>query len=245
MTSGGGGVILCTYTIQFPPPPPSALTPTFSDVTDPSAGALSGALRVCVSGTKLTLRDVTAAWPFEGAFHFRAQLSPPGEAHVFLDLVDGLSTLVPLLADGSASIRALPLATLNGLPLQAAQGGGETWVWSAEDFTRWNVDRAAKAAAASRVAVEREMAAADGSSEGSPGIEDGNEGGGDDDSGDITEGAWGADSGRDRDTEGSMREAAAVAAAALKQAGAAAGAAMSSMSSMFGRAAAAVKQRMT
>ena len=239
MTSGDGAVILCTYTIQFPPPPPSALTPPFSDVVDPSsAGALSGALRVCVSGTKLTLRDVTAAWPFEGAFHFRAQLSPPGEAHVFLDLVDGLSTLVPLLADGSASIRALPLATLNGIP--PAQG--EAWVWSAEDFTRWNVERVAKAS--SRLV---EAAAADGS--GSD-IEDGNRGGGrgeeGDDSGDIIEGVWGADSGRDRDTEGSsVREAAAAASAALKQAGAAAGAAMSSMSSMFGRAAAAVKQRMT
>ena len=59
-------------------------------------------------GDKLTLAAVRGAWPYEGAWHFRAQASTK-EGHVYLDLPsDG--AVVPLnAADGTATIRALPL----------------------------------------------------------------------------------------------------------------------------------------
>lgn len=231
-------VVLCTYTVQLAPPPPSAVSAS-SDAGN--SAAQCGALRVVVSGQKLTLRDVAAAWPFEGAFHFRAQLSPPNEPHVFLDLTEGPSMFVPLLADGSASLRALPLCAL-GQSMRVSGVDGGAWAWSAEEYNAWGIERvkrsAAAAAAASQTLTQSltaETAAVTAS--------DDSGGGGDDDS------PWGADSGREGlDAEGRVREAAAAASAAttaaLKSAGAAAGAAMSSMTNLFGRAAAAVKQRM-
>jgi hypothetical protein len=227
-------VILCVYEIQCPPAPLSALTDSIA--TEPSEGSLSGALRVCVSGDRLTLRDIAAAWPFEGAFHFRAQLSPPGEGHVFLDLCNGPATVVPLLADGSAMIRALPLDMVSvGSSARSQMIRGEKWVWSAADFEAWGLARAARLA---------RSAAAAGDEEGG-GERTGGSGGGDNDGGYDD----GADfNNRGGDAEGRMREAAAAASAAasaaLKSAGAAASAASAAMSSMFGRAAAAVKQRM-
>lgn len=131
-------LILCRYEIQHP-----------LDVCDDGApddvavqsSSLSGTIEIQAEGPRLLLSDLLAAWPFASArWHFRAELNPPGEPHVFFDLADGTSTPVPLLADGTASVRALPLDTIGGAAPALPQG--EAWAWSQEEFSSFLASRA-------------------------------------------------------------------------------------------------------
>jgi hypothetical protein len=138
-------MVICTYEILIP----QLLA---ADALPPAA--LTGAFEVAPAGdARLRLRDIQSAWPFEGRWHLRAQFAPPGEGHVFLDLLDP-ATPVPLLADGTASLRALPLGALAaGAPAGAPRAPAE-WAWAAEDFAAWaGARRAAAAAAAAAVAA--------------------------------------------------------------------------------------------
>ena len=56
---------------------------------------------------KLTVRILREAWPYEGLFHFRAHV-PTADGYVYLDLVTD-EAAVPVLPDGTAWVRALPL----------------------------------------------------------------------------------------------------------------------------------------
>ncbi len=134
-------LILCRYEIQRP-----------LDVCDDGAelaaqsSSLCGTIEVPAAGPRLLLSDLASAWPFAPAhWHFRAELNPPGEPHVFFDLADGPSTPVPLLADGTASVRALPLDALGGDA--PAPPRGEAWAWSQEEFAAFRASRRAAVAA--------------------------------------------------------------------------------------------------
>jgi len=201
------------------------------------AGPLAGSFYLRAAGARPTLRDVEAAWPFEGAFHFRAALEPPGEAHVYLDLLPGAGAPpVPLQADGSLRLVAL---ALGGAPRAPR---AEAWAWSAEEFAAWGAARAAAAAARAAAAPQTPPPAA------AAGAPDADAADGDLWPGAADEGARGWGGAVAADAEERVREAAgaagAAAAAALKSAGAAASRAGAAMSGIFGRAAAAVRERM-
>jgi hypothetical protein len=136
-------VFLCRYAIQTPL---SAVADDVdSDELADQAASLSGTFEVHAEGSRLLLSDVLASWPFAPArWHFRAELSPPGEPHVFFDLSDGPSMPVPLLADGTVSLRALPLDAVGRAA--AAPPRGEVWAWSQDEFSAF----AAESAASSR-----------------------------------------------------------------------------------------------
>lgn len=139
--------VVCTYEIQIP-------RLHAADALPPAA--LAGAFEAAsVDGGRLRVRDVLAAFPFEGRWHLRAQFSPPGEGHVYFDLTDPAAP-VPLLPDGTASLRALPLGALvAGAPGACAARGPAEWAWGAEDFAAWAAARRVAAAAAA-VAVAAE-----------------------------------------------------------------------------------------
>ena len=130
-------MVICTYEILIP----QLLA---ADALPPAA--LTGAFEASPGDARLRLRDVLAAFPFEGRWHLRAQFSPPGEGHVFFDLLDPAAP-VPLLPDGTAALRALPLGALvAGAP--GARPPPAEWAWAPEDFAAWAAARRAAAAAA-------------------------------------------------------------------------------------------------
>ncbi len=151
---GTMGATICAYEL---------LIPSLSSSDALPAPAHTGAFEACAGdAARLRVRDVLAAWPFEGRWHLRAQFAPPGEGHVFLDLLDPAAP-VPLLADGTASLRALPLdALVAGAP--GPQRAPSEWAWGADDFAAWAAARRVAAAAAGsgaqREGAQREVGGA-------------------------------------------------------------------------------------
>lgn len=70
-------------------------------------------------GETVSLSALRAAFPFEGAFHYRARLNVPEGEYVWIDLTTGDET-VPLSDSGVGIIRALPLFDV--APLAGAAG---------------------------------------------------------------------------------------------------------------------------
>lgn len=207
--------VVCTYEIQIPRlHAADALPPT----------ALAGAFEAAtVDGGRLRVRDVLAAFPFEGHWHLRAQFSPPGEGHVYFDLTDPAAP-VPLLPDGTASLRALPLGALvAGAPGARAARGPAEWAWGAEDFAAWAAARRVAAAAAA-VAVAAEGCVPSPGGESSPAVE---------------EPSWRED-GELREGGAAARSLGAAAGEAAEAASAAASAALTAAASAAANAAAAV-----
>jgi hypothetical protein len=250
-------MVLVTYEIHYPcgttdpgeqPPPPA-----------------SGALEMTPSeGAKLRLRDVAAQWPFAGAFHFRAQYSPPAEPHVFLDMPDANMPL-PVAPDGIVALRALPLDFLGGVPRGRAPG--EAWAWGEAELAAFRSSRSSSSSSSgsgSGGGAEGGASPSWGSSGGSGGGSGGGGGGGDspcaaEEAGGSSgrEGAWsdldggfqegGPSIGAGRGgtlaeaAEEGLAQAAAAAVAARDAAGEAAGAALSAAKKMFSGWGAAMK----
>jgi hypothetical protein len=211
-------------------------------------------------GAKLRLRDVAAQWPFAGAFHFRAQYSPPAEPYVFLDMPDANMPL-PVAPDGAVVLRALPLDFLGGVPRGGAPG--EAWAWGEGELAAFRASRGGGSSSSSSggggSGAEGGASPAWGSGGGggggdSPGAavaEAGGSGGGgegawSDLDGGFQEGGPSIGAGRGGGTlaeaaEEGLAQAAAAAVAARDAAGEAAGAALSAAKKMFSGWGAAMK----
>ena len=128
-------MVLINYTLALPIPSSSILPPP------PTSGSLelpddeSGAARI-------TVANLRAMWPFEGAWHFRAQVPTPDGSFVWLDLVAEESVLPPAAGEPSTrTVRALPLFDAS------VQGGAGDYALLPEEF---EARRAARAEAAAR-----------------------------------------------------------------------------------------------
>ena len=88
---------------------------------------IAGCLELHLAGDeKATVGRLKSAWPFEGEWHFRAQVATK-EGHVYLDL-PGDGSAIPRDSEGAAVVRALPLFDIG-----AANDGETPAPWAHPD----------------------------------------------------------------------------------------------------------------
>lgn len=127
------------YTVQVPPALLVDGDPLEPFDEEQHVGSLSIALP---DGERLTVARLKEHWPFEGPFHFRARITPATEPEnfVWMDLIND-AAFVPL-AEGVATIKALPLFDLPNPNAQSTSNCDFTW--TPAQYSAWVLKRSAQ-----------------------------------------------------------------------------------------------------